>query len=91
MTKHEAAWLSLRVFGLVLAISAVQHIAAVVYFVWQLASGFFRDAQENVGSSIALQASLPHFIYGAAALAATYYLLFRGEALHRLIMREHRR
>jgi hypothetical protein len=88
MTKHEAAWLALRVSGLVLALSAVQHIAAIVYFAWLFFTGVFRDVQGSISDRLSLQASLPQFIYGAVVLGAAYYLLFRGEALHRLIMKE---
>ncbi len=88
MTKHEAAWLALRVSGLALALSSIQHIAAVGYFIWLFFSGGFRDVEGSISDRISLQASLPQFIYGVVVLAAAYYLLFRGEALHRLIMKE---
>lgn len=91
MNKHEAGWLALRVSGLVLALSAVQHIAAIVYFVWLFFAGGFRDVQGSVTDRISLQASLPQFIYGVVVLAVAYYLLFRGEALHRLIMKEEKK
>jgi uncharacterized membrane protein YwaF len=88
MTKHEAAWLALRVSGLVLALSAIEHLSAIAYFAWLLFAGVFQDVQGSISDRLSLQSSLPQFIYGAVVLAAAYYLLFRGEALHRFIMKE---
>ena len=88
MTKHEAAWLALRVSGLVLALSAVQHFAAIVYFAWVFFAGGFSDVQGSISDRLSLQASLPQFIYGVVVLFVAYYLLFRGDGLHRLIMNE---
>jgi hypothetical protein len=88
MTKYDAAWLALRVSGLALTLTAIQHIAAIVYFVWLFFAGGFRDVQGSISDRISLQTSLPQFIYGVVVLVVAYYLLFRGEALHRLIMKE---
>ena len=88
MTKNEAAWLALRISGLVLALSAIQHLSAIIYFGYLFFSGAFKDVQGSISDRISLQASLPQFVYGIAVLTAAYYLLFKGAALHRIVMRQ---
>jgi len=88
MTKSEAGWLALRITGVVLALSAIQHLSAILYFGYFFFSGAFADVQGSFSDRVALQTSLPQFFYAIVVLGAAYYLIFRGAALHRLVMRE---
>jgi len=88
MTKNEAAWLALRITGLAVALSAIQHVAAIAYFIYIFFSGGFSDITGSISDRISLQTTLPQFLYGIAMLAAAYYLLFKGAKLQGIVMRQ---
>lgn len=88
MTKNEAAWLALRVTGLVVALSGVKQFSAVIYLVWMFASGELGSFRTDVGTRMAFYTTWPGSLGGVILLAFAAYLLFGGRAPHAVLMKE---
>ncbi len=88
MTKHEAAWLSIRVTGLVVGLSGVKQFSMFFYLVWMVITGEMREIKTNVSAQLAFNTSWPIALGGAITLVVAAYFLFGGLAVHRIIMKE---
>jgi uncharacterized membrane protein HdeD (DUF308 family) len=87
MTKHEAAWLSIRVTGLIIALSGIKQSSVFVYLIWIVLTGGLREMNKEFSLSM-LSTTWPMALSGILMLAVGAYLLFAGRAVHNLVMKE---
>jgi len=89
MTKHEAAWLSIRVTGLAIALSGMKQFSLFFYVAWMLLSGELRDFTTNVAARTAFNSTWPASLGGAIIFGVGAYLLFGSASwLHAILMKE---
>lgn len=89
MNKHEAAWLCLRVVGLGAGLYALTYLPVFFHAGWVVVNGLFGISRLIGFSSAATPSGLwTAALKGIFVVAVAAYLLFRGKALHRILMNE---
>ena len=90
ITKEELAWLVVRTGGLVFTWMAITNIAGFLFAVHLLTTAGLSRIRESLGDSISWEMAWPpafrFVIYGMVA----YYLLRRGDFVHRQLTRARR-
>lgn len=85
ITRDEAAWLVIRMSGLVFGWLALTKIIAVVYATYLLTSQGLREIRQMVGSTLSWEIAWPQAFQFVIYGLVSFYLLRYGNGIHCLI------
>jgi hypothetical protein len=88
MTKHEAAWLSVRLTGVVVALFGLKQTPTIMFLIWLFASGGMRNAKTDIAVQYEISSTWPIALGALILLSIACYLLLAGRAIHKMLMKE---
>lgn len=85
VTKEDLAWLVIRCTGLGFVWFAFSKLAGFIFAVYLLTSRGLRQLQDTLSSATSWNMTWPEGFWFLIYSALAYYLLTRGERVHRMI------
>lgn len=85
ITKEDLAWLVIRCTGIAFVWLAFSKLAGFIFAAYILTSRGFRELQNTLSDALSWNMAWPQGFWFLVYSALAYYLLARGQHVHRVI------